>query len=557
VDFLTDIVNQVREALIPSSPPENLKNAFIGLGREWQERVLEEIEKYSKSPISYKDALKAATGIAFVGLGVTSLALAVGMAADAVHPVKEFGARDAAKLMLTYLGVDRTISPLVSVPYEIGVLRPLRQYFESVYQTNIPGMSDLIRFVVREVITPEEFYEVGKLMGYSEKWTRAYWDAHWRLPAPDLLRGAWLRGIISLEEYEKFLVWHDYSPSPRPGISKSDLAIFREMQYDLPGKIDVRWMFRWGLIDVKDVSDLLKKAGLHPEWADKVAQAYTKQQFDADIERVRSVLVRLFERGHITEEELTSRLRELGFPDDFVKLMVEEARYRKKLVELDSKHEVKVDVLKDEKRMLRSVLTSLLIADKISRETFISEMKNIGLTDEEIEATLKYVDYKKKLTEKETKERELTKTELQKAWEMGYITDEDLVNRLKELGLTDADSRLLADIMKANALSSEISLIRTELIESYVKGFIDEETLRSDLLAIGTPEPLVDYYVAKAKIKAEREDKEDWIKILVTAFEKGKIDVTTLRAKLAELGLQSWKIDTIVAYEEAKMKYAS
>ena len=557
VGFLTDLVNQVREALSPKSPPKDLSEAITGLGKEWLDSVLSQIESAAKSPVSPEEALRVATGIATTGLGVTSLALALGMAADAAHPSKEFGGRDAAKLMLAYLGVDKTITPLIAVPYEIGVLRPLRSYFQSIYLTSIPSVQDLITMSVREVFTrpelqeefPAEFAKWMKLHGFSEQFSRYYWAMHWKLPSVSQVYEMLHRGIKMPVSVEEFLKYADIAPEWRKPLI--------ELSWSLPGRIDLRWMYEWGQLSFSEMEELLGKLGITEEYRSKVAEAYAKNIWRDYINRIKNLLIRMFKAGKLTKEELVTELKNLGFVEDAVNYTVREAELEKELSKKDTEEEVKIDVLKDEKKSLRSVLTKLLIADKISETEFRTEMKNLGLTDEEIDATLKYVSYYKTLTEKENKEKQLTKSELIKAWEMSYISNDELVNRLKEMGLSEEDAELLADILKANALSGEISLVRNEIINSFIDGFIDEDTLRANLKELGTPDLLIDYYVEKAKIKADREDKNDWITILRTAFRTGKINVTELRTKLSELGLQSWKIETIIAYEEARKRYES
>ena len=54
----------------------------------------------------------------------------------------------------------------------------------------IPSISDLITFVVREVITPDEFYDWAAKQGLSREWAENYWEAHWRLPSFENLREA-------------------------------------------------------------------------------------------------------------------------------------------------------------------------------------------------------------------------------------------------------------------------------------------------------------------------------------------------------------------------------
>jgi len=276
--------------------------------------------------------LTAATGIAGVGLGVTGLALALGIAADASHPVKEWGMRDASKLMLGYLGVQHTIGPLVTIPYDIGVLRPLTQWFESVYQTNLPGSGDLVRFAVREAWrpelqegTPDFFIENMLKQGYSEMWSKYFWAAHWIIPTYSQAREAMWRGVIDQGEFENLRRYADLAPEYN--------HVWEGLQYEMPGRIDVRWLNEWGFIDRAEMIALLKTTGIDPEWVEKIADVYDKNQLRDELNRVRTDLIAIFKEGFMSEATLRSELAMLGFRSDVIDLTVIDAKRDAELAE--------------------------------------------------------------------------------------------------------------------------------------------------------------------------------------------------------------------------------
>ena len=216
-----------------------------------------------------------------------------------------------------------------------------REWGEKLLQLskNIPGPQDLITFVVREVIKPEDFREWMKKKGYEEFWSNYYWEAHWRLPSFENLREAWWRGIISRDEFRKYIVWHDYKPEPRPGISKSDVDIINALSYELPGRIDTRWMYDWGIINKDDLKNLLKMQGIHPDWLDKVAEAEAINILRDEVGRIRSVLERLYEKGYISRDQLEKELKDLHFREEVINLTL-------KWADLSLEEEVK-DTLMD------------------------------------------------------------------------------------------------------------------------------------------------------------------------------------------------------------------
>lgn len=191
---------------------------------------------------------------------------------------------------------------------------------------NIPSPSDLIRFVVREVITPEEFYEWMKKQGYKEWAYNAYWEAHWVLPPPERLFAAYLRGIISYDEYKKYIVWHDYKPEPRPGISKSDMDIMYGTQFELPGRIDSRWMYEWGVITREEFRELQRQRGIDPKWLDKLVAGIERNLMREEIGGLITEAITDRASGWIDDSTFRRRLEALGLPRDRIEYYLAKAQ---------------------------------------------------------------------------------------------------------------------------------------------------------------------------------------------------------------------------------------
>jgi len=150
---------------------------------------------------------------------------------------------------------------------------------------------------VREVIRPEDFYREAEEVGLKRVYAEWFWDAHWVLPPPERTWDAYLRKVISETSYRKFLVWYDYKPEPRPGIEVSDVDIMLKTQYDLPGRIDARWMLRWGEITPDEHRELTRIRGIAPEWINKVAEAERKNMLIDERTRILSALRGLWRDG--------------------------------------------------------------------------------------------------------------------------------------------------------------------------------------------------------------------------------------------------------------------
>jgi len=351
----------------------------------------------------------------------------------------------------------------------------------------IPSISDLINFVVKEVITPDEFYEWAARQGLSRTWAERYWEAHWRLPSFENLREAFWRGIITEDEFRKYIVWHDYKPEPRPGISKSDLDIMNQLSYRLPGRIDARWMVRWGIIDKTQLRELVKMDGVHPDWVDKVVEAEYLNQLLDERNRVKSEAYRLYSRGLITREELEKRLREARFIEDEIRYLLQAAD--------------------DAKRYYLLQLT---------------------------------LDYYEELMKR------------------GMITKSQFIQELTALGVDEAFASRMADILEARSIKidrkdytkDERTALRSTLRTLFKEGLITEEELRQRLSDLGfTPEE-IELTVERARLEYRYDFYRDILSMLKEAYRKNQITREDFLNSLLELGLSRERAEVIVAIED-------
>jgi len=371
--FITNLARRFLDTLTASfslhSPDPEVEKTMKVMVETMHKRVVEEIKKMYKSPPVTSKVLSTAWSVAtLLGVGIVSIK-SLAAAADAAHPTKDIGFKDIATSMIAGTGASVAMSSIIRMPVEVGLITPLRHAYNETFKPRIPtideatrmlwrgkitqdqfmsvvhksgfgspwdagfleltkvipGVRDLITFVVREVIKPEEFYSWSAKQGLSKYWAKAYWDSHWVLPSFENLREAFWRGIITESEFKKYIVWHDYSPERRPGIAKSDQEIIAELSYELPGRIDSRWMFRWGEIDLDTLTDLFRKQGLHPAWVERVARATAKNQWLTEINRLRDNAKRKFVDGLIDEATLRADLEALGYPPAWIEYHVQDA----------------------------------------------------------------------------------------------------------------------------------------------------------------------------------------------------------------------------------------
>jgi len=200
------------------------------------------------------------------------------------------------------------------------------------------------------------------------------------LPAFGNVREAMWRGIISKEEFGKFIVWHDYKPEPRPGIALSDKDIMSQLAYELPGRIDARWMLRWGIIDTQRHKELTKMRGIHPDWLDDVSEAEWMNMLIDERTALRTIYVRQFRIGVIDEEELRRKLRACYYSQRECEWIIQRAKVEYELDELE-------DRLRATKEAFRR--------DLVSKEEYLQILLKEGIPEERARLIVDAEAYKK------------------------------------------------------------------------------------------------------------------------------------------------------------------
>jgi len=190
---------------------------------------------------------------------------------------------------------------------------------------SIPGVGDLVRFAVREAYPDaktftEHYAKMSEWMakqGYDQYFADSFWDAHWIIPtisqADELLH----RGDITVAQHTGLYILNDIRPQ--------DIDALRSLTWKLPGRIESRWMYRWGEIDATDLRDYLVKDGLDPIYADQVATAMAKNQFLSDINRQIANIKGDYARGYSVEAGLRGDLTALGMRPEIVEYHVLDA----------------------------------------------------------------------------------------------------------------------------------------------------------------------------------------------------------------------------------------
>jgi hypothetical protein len=311
-----------------------------------------------------------------------------------------------------------------------GIDERARKYFE--IATKIyPSLSDLVRFAVREVFNnsvvsrfkysedmPQQFIEEAKKLGMDEEYAKMYWYAHWELPSVTLGIEMFRRGIISKDEFSELLKLHDIAPAWREKII--------EVLYELPTRVDLRRMYRIGVVDENYVYNTYLKLGYDQETAKALTKFTILTEGDEERNLSKAEILNMFEEGIIDEERTLNLIVSIGYSETSAKLII-----ATKKVEIARKR------LKDNIDEIKQ----RFIANEISEETLHDQLIALGISEAKTANLIK--QFKR---EKAKQAKLLDKDEYIKAYKSKIIDEQELLDYLARLGYDDRHIQILLDL---------------------------------------------------------------------------------------------------------------
>jgi len=450
----------------PIEPGEALK-----IGHRWREDMDLQLQGWAQGTL-YAEAISA---------GQLDIALS-----HAMHIPKIRAASD--------LGLQ-----LYKEEFEVSLLIPFRQALMRVYTPLIPPIPDLIRFVVREVISPEKFYELLPLMGYSKEKAEWFWEAHWILPSPGSLYDAFHRGVISAGELDKYIVLHDFKPDPRPGITVSDQHIMRSIIKTLIPRVDLRYGWEMGRLTDDELVEWYERLG-YEEDSPLMADIQKGRAMVEEITKIRDEWIRDFIDGFIQEETLRANLEVIGIGPMRINYYVTYAakkRERELLKDL-------IDLYED--GFQKDLVTEEELRDRLTEIIVVPEVADLRV---EKAYTKKYRKPAAPKAVTETKaEKELRKYRVSYALQLYRryaIEKPEFVTMLVEAGVDPAVAAARADYEELKrptpkpspeeiARNKELARVQTLAVRAAIEEFrdyiIDRDTLERRLIEAGLTEAL-------------------------------------------------------------------
>ncbi len=204
-----------------------------------------------------------------------------------------------------------------------------------------PSAPDLIRFAVREVYTPsilekfgalqdlpEQYLQEAAKTGLTEEHAKNYWAAHWELPSAQMGFQMLHRRIIDEDSLKLLLRALDVMPFWRDALVK--------LSYNPLTRVDVRRMYRLGVLNEEQVTDAYLDRGYSPKNAGLMTEFTVAYEADELTGITRASVMASYKKGIITVEALKGYLEGFGYAPGVVEFWLSVARHDKEMEVIDA-----------------------------------------------------------------------------------------------------------------------------------------------------------------------------------------------------------------------------
>ena len=155
----------------------------------------------------------------------------------------------------------------------------------------------------------------------------------------------------------------------------------------------------------------------------------------------------------------------------------------------------------------------------------------------------------------------LTRVDIRRMHALGVLTDADLPKAHTDLGYSPEDASQLSEFVlrlnKGSGAEDPLELgktTRSQIVGWYDDGFLDRDTAKSYLLAIGLTTAAAEVYVSQVDIDNERAERKAAVEVVLLQAQVGTLSWDDAQAKLGSLGLTTVEIDKALAQLERARK---
>jgi len=283
----------------------------------------------------------------------------------------------------------------------------------------IPSYPDLINMAVREAFQPDyvEEYDLlkeypgdfelwAKKQGLSEDWCKKYWASHWTLPS--ILQGYEMlhRDVITTANLDSLFMAQDIMPFWRDKL--------RAISYNPLTRVDVRRVFRMGIIGVEDVKRTYLDLGYDNQKATWLTNFTVAESLEKERDLTKAEVLNAYGKKIIAYDTCKNMLTNLGYSESEVQILITNKEYSE---------------YQKTKTLNTQRIKKMFLAGVYDRTEAISELGKMDLSGTEQAALVNEWD-----AEKLSKLRNLTKKEYDGLFQAKIINESTYRSELANLG---------------------------------------------------------------------------------------------------------------------------
>ncbi len=333
-----------------------------------------------------------------------------------------------------------------------------------------PSAPDLIRWAVREVYTPDILSKFGAMedlpdkylkeagkAGLREEHAKNYWAAHWELPSPQMGFQMLHRRIIDENTLKLLLRALDVMPYWRDALVK--------LSYNPLTRVDVRRMYKLGVLNEEEVNDSYLDRGYSPENAVRMTEFTIAYESDELTGITRASVMSSYQKGIISSAQLETYLEAFGYPEGVVDFWMSIARYDKESDAL----EIVVNEIK------QRYFTGMYTLDQARNELLKHDIPASYISEIILQLSIK----------QSQKLKVPSRSDLESWLKLNVINDAEYSKRMLKLGYLDGDiEKYLTEISKEVDTKKVVLLSQKTYERWYNKTIINESRFREIMITM-------------------------------------------------------------------------
>jgi hypothetical protein len=338
-----------------------------------------------------------------------------------------------------------------------------------------PTPENLVLWEAKEVFEPDMIAKFGladefeKLdlslftgAGITEEQARNFWIAHWNYPSMGQVFDMYHRREVEWDDVSEYMRLAEFPPYWREKLEA--------ISWDLPNRIELRMMARYGLVDKKFLLDILEKVGLHEDYRDIAADMMLVMGIQSDLST-------RYGKGWITSDNVKSELATAGLDPKIAD------RVYQWIVKQSATERVTT-----EKGLTKAEIVKGVKKGTITRTEGEGLIVDMGYDAKEAKFIMD-INIPVGETATEVKQKELTKSDILNAYKLGQIDEADTVSGLMSIRYSEDDAIFLLNLTIATlnkiAEVKARDLTKADIIKGVKNGVISQEEGYLMLLNIG------------------------------------------------------------------------